>query len=100
MNQAEFHNELIQCAAQLAVHKFLSIDDIEESINYGIAMLDFSVIKSADFLEWCEIQYPRAHSEALDIANQYGDTSAHDIADHALYFVVGETMDVLLRSQK
>ena len=92
--------DLINKAAQSASDHFLLIDDVEEAINFGIGQYDFSSLISADFLQWCEIQYPRAHSEALDIANQYGDTSEDDIADHALYFVVGETMDVILRSQK
>jgi hypothetical protein len=91
---------MINKASESASDQFLLIDDVEEAINFGIGQYDFSSLISADFLQWCEIQYPRAHSEALDIANQYGDTSEDDIADHALYFVVGETMDVLLRSQK
>ena len=91
---------LINKAAQSASDQFLLIDDVEEAINYGIAQYDFSSLISADFLQWCEIQYPRAHSEALDIANQYGDTSEDDIADHALYFVVGEMMGAILRGQK
>jgi hypothetical protein len=91
--------ESIQCASELAADQFLLIDDIEESINYAISKFDFIELKSADFLEWCEIEYPRAYAEALDIANQYGDTSADDIADHALYFVVGENMETILRGQ-
>jgi hypothetical protein len=83
---------MINKASESASDQFLLIDDVEEAINFGIGQYDFSSLISADFL--------RAHSEALDIANQYGDTSEDDIADHALYFVVGETMDVILRSQK
>lgn len=88
---------LIESAAELARDEFLLIDDIESAINYGIARVDFTEFKSADFLAWCEKEYPIAHYNALDIANQYGDTNLDDIADHALYFVVGEYMEALLR---
>jgi hypothetical protein len=87
---------LIECAANFAKEKYLLIDDIEESINFGIALLDFTEFKSADFLAWCEKEHPNAHYNAMDIANQYGDQNADDIADHALYFVVGEHMNFLL----
>lgn len=87
---------LIECAANFAKEKYLLIDDVEESINYGIALLDFTEFKSADFLAWCEKESPTAHYHALDIAHQYGHENADDIADHALYFVVREHMNFLL----
>lgn len=86
----------IESAAELARDEFLLIDDIESAINYGMARVDFNEFKSADFLAWCEKEYPKAHHNALDIANQYGDQNADDVADHALYFVVGENMNFLL----
>lgn len=86
----------IQSAAEIARDEFLLIDDIESAINYGIALVNFNEFKSADFLAWCEKEYPRAYAEGLDIAFQYGDTNEDDIADHALYFVVGEHMNFLL----
>jgi hypothetical protein len=87
---------LIETAAELAKNEFLLIDDIESAINYGIARVYFNEFKSADFLAWCESEHPNAYHNALDIANQYGHQNADDIADDALYFVVGEHMNFLL----
>lgn len=90
----------VRRAAEIAKPDFLEFDDVESAIYEGVSsfrsFFDTKEERGA-FVAWCKESEPTVYALAYDIAMQYHDQDdIEELSEHALYFLVRETMYNLL----
>lgn len=93
----------VKRAAEIAKPDFLEFDDVESAVYEGVSsfrsFFDTKEERGA-FVGWCKESEPMVYALAYDIAIQYHhEDDTEELSEHALYFLVRETMYSLINQE-